>query len=185
MMIGVAVTIYTLYSRSPDETVTLGWRLGLAVKAGQVIALRGELGAGKTTLTRGIAAGLGITERITSPTFTLVNEYSNPTGVRLIHIDSYRLGNTPDEALREGATFGLEDILADSLPDDNLHTGAPMLGAVVIIEWAERVAPLLPEDHLMITLANAPGEAVRRIEFVAYGPVSAALLATLKDASSA
>jgi len=102
----------TLYSDRPDATRALGRRIGAAVEPGQVIALRGDLGAGKTTLAQGIAEGLGIAARVTSPTFTLVAEYQSEHGLRLVHVDAYRLGDDPADAAREAATFGLEEILA-------------------------------------------------------------------------
>ena len=161
---------------SAAATHDLGHQLGAAATAGQVIALRGDLGAGKTTLTQGIAAGLGITGRVTSPTFTLVNEYApGSRRLRLVHIDIYRLGDTSEAACREAATFGLEEILgAAAWPD------ADSDGSVIVIEWAERIAPLLPPDYLDIYLAavpNAPDD--RRVEFTAFGPQSAALRGAL------
>jgi tRNA threonylcarbamoyladenosine biosynthesis protein TsaE len=172
--------VRTFQSAAPEETHALGRRIGQHVLTGQVIALHGDLGAGKTSLTQGIAAGMGVTARVTSPTFTLVNEYTGRHGLRLIHIDTYRLGEAPVEAELEAATFGLEEILATAELDD------PLLGAVVVIEWAERVAALLPPDHLEITLAHVAtddpgGEMLRRIECVAHGPTSAGLLAAIAE----
>ncbi len=161
---------------SSAATHALGRRLGAAATPGQVIALRGDLGAGKTTLTQGIAAGLGITARVTSPTFTLVNEYApGSRRLRLIHIDIYRLGDSPAAAQREAATFGLADILADAAWPD-----ADALGNVVVVEWAEKIAALLPADHLEIHLEALPGAPdARRVTFTAHGPQSAALLAAI------
>lgn len=165
-----------LHLASPAATFDLGRRLGERAAAGQIIALCGDLGAGKTTLTQGIAAGLGITAQVTSPTFTLVAEYLGARGLALIHIDTYRLGDSPAAAEREAATFGLDEIFESAaLPDGASH------GAVVVIEWAERVAPLLPADRLAIVL-NADGSPdTRRAELTAHGPQSAHLLATLED----
>ena len=92
---------------SAAESKALGQRLAHHLQAPIVIALHGDLGAGKTTFTQGIAAGLGIQQRVTSPTFTLVNEYTLENGWRLVHIDSYRL----DRGEAEG--IGLEEILDD------------------------------------------------------------------------
>jgi tRNA threonylcarbamoyladenosine biosynthesis protein TsaE len=163
-------------SRTPEETRALGQCLGRLLGAGQVIALRGELGAGKTTFIQGLAAGMGVAQRVTSPTFILVNQYQNQNGPSLVHVDSYRLGEAAEQAALEAAAFGLEEILATS---EAVSRGTPDAadGFVVVIEWAERVAALLPADHLRVTLAHVRGhETMRRIEFAATGPRSAALL---------
>jgi tRNA threonylcarbamoyladenosine biosynthesis protein TsaE len=110
----------TFISHSPAETESLGERFGRAAKHGLVIALSGDLGAGKTQLVKGLARGLGITTRVHSPTFTLVNEYADGR-LRLFHLDLYRL-----EAHRQILSAGLEEFLQ---PD-----------GVVVIEWAERIA---------------------------------------------
>lgn len=109
-------------SHSPSETETLGEQFGRAAQRGWVIALSGDLGAGKTQFVKGLARGLGISSRVHSPTFTLVAEY---TGGRLdlFHLDLYRL-ETPDEIL----SAGIEDFLR---PD-----------GVAVIEWAERLEGL-------------------------------------------
>ncbi len=148
-------------STSPDETHRFGQRLGQALLAHPqpvwVVALRGDLGAGKTTLTQGVAAGLELAARVTSPTFTLVNEYEGDE-LRLLHIDTYRLADAPGEA----AGFGL----AEMFDFDEAGT------TVVVIEWAERVAELLPDDHLVVELAYGEGGESRRIGLWGTGPVS-------------
>jgi tRNA threonylcarbamoyladenosine biosynthesis protein TsaE len=105
-----------------------------------------------------MAAGLGIGARVTSPTFTLINQYEG--GARrllLIHIDTYRLGDNATSAHAEAVGLGLEEILADAaLPDSHSE------GALVVIEWAERVAELLPPDTLYIHLATVEGDANAR-----------------------
>lgn len=111
----------TFISHSPTETESLGEVWGREGTRGWVIALSGDLGAGKTQLVKGIARGLGVTTRVHSPTFTLVNEYSGGR-LRLFHLDLYRL-ETPKQI--HGA--GLEEYLQ---PD-----------GVTVIEWAERLAP--------------------------------------------
>ena len=167
----------TLYSDRPDATRALGRRIGAAVEPGQVIALRGDLGAGKTTLAQGIAEGLGIAARVTSPTFTLVAEYQSEHGLRLVHVDAYRLGDDPADAAREAATFGLEEILAGAADDG--AAGAPE-GAVVLIEWAERVHTLLPDDLLLVELRhNEQDPDARTIRLTAHGPRSTRLLRAL------
>ena len=109
----------TFISHSPGETESLGEQWGREAQPGMVIALSGDLGAGKTQLVRGMARGLGITARVHSPTFTLVNEYSGGR-LRLFHLDLYRL-ETPQQI--RGA--GIEEFLK---PD-----------GVTVIEWAERI----------------------------------------------
>ena len=109
----------TFISHSPGETEAFGEELGRRAVTGLVIGLSGDLGAGKTSLVRGLARGLGITSRVHSPTFTLVNEY-NGGRLKLYHLDLYRL-ETPEQ-LRSA---GIEEFLA---PD-----------GVAVIEWAERL----------------------------------------------
>lgn len=158
---------FTIVTTSPTTTHDLGTRLGQTLQPGLVIALHGDLGAGKTALTQGIAAGLGVSERVTSPTFTLVNRYATARGFDLVHIDCYRLGENVDEALAEAATFGLEEIIADE-------------NAVIVIEWAERVAELLPADHLAVTIVQPDAAAEeRRFALQASGPASRAVIAAL------
>src|SRR5271170_5955973 len=108
----------TYISHSPAETESLGVRFGRAAARGLVIALNGDLGAGKTQFVRGLARGLGIPTRVHSPTFTLVNEYAGGR-LRLYHLDLYRL-ETPEQI----RTAGLDDYLE---PD-----------GVSVVEWAER-----------------------------------------------
>jgi tRNA threonylcarbamoyladenosine biosynthesis protein TsaE len=110
----------TFISHSPAETETFGERWGRAARHGLVLALSGDLGAGKTQLVKGIARGLGVTARVHSPTFTLVNEYGGGR-LRLFHLDLYRL-ETPAQVL----SAGIEEFLS---PD-----------GVAVIEWAERIA---------------------------------------------
>lgn len=171
-MDSLATTALTIDTRSVAETYAFGRMLGQAVIdlsiQALVMALNGNLGAGKTALTQGIAAGLGITNRVTSPTFVFVNEYAIPTGQTLIHIDSYRLGEVPDDAALEAFTFGLDEILGR----DDL---------IVVIEWAERLQDLLPADHLQISLTYTEATPdTRTIRCTAHGPVAAALLASIQ-----
>ena len=112
----------TFISHSPAETESFGEAWGHAAQRGWVIALSGELGAGKTQLVKGLARGLGITARVHSPTFTLVNEYSGGR-LRLFHLDLYRL-NTREQIL----SAGLEEFLSPE--------------GVTVIEWAERIYDL-------------------------------------------
>jgi tRNA threonylcarbamoyladenosine biosynthesis protein TsaE len=130
-------------THSPEETIEFGRRLATELRAGDVVALTGELGAGKTCLVKGIALGLGIAHEITSPTFTIIHEYR---GVLLpfYHIDLYRLDST-----QEVIAVGIEEYL----PGDG----------VTVIEWAEKIEALLPK-HAKRVHMEVVGENARRIE---------------------
>lgn len=141
-------------TNSPEETVELGRKLGERLEPGDVLALIGPLGAGKTQLTRGLALGVGATGRVTSPTFKLVNEYAGR--VRLYHIDAYRLR-------------GAEDLVA--LGCDEFFDG----DGAAAVEWADRVAEALPPDHLRVDIAITGADS-RRLAFSAAGPRSERLL---------
>ena len=124
-------------THSADETQALGQRLAKRLLPGDVIAYFGDLGAGKTALTRGIAQGLGVTDLVTSPTYTIVNEYL--TGrIPLFHFDMYRLGSS-DELF----DIGWEDYLAR--------------GGVCAVEWSENVEDAL-RDTIHITIEKDPLE---------------------------
>ena len=124
-------------THSADETQALGQRLAKRLLPGDVIAYFGDLGAGKTALTRGIAQGLGVTDLVTSPTYTIVNEYL--TGrIPLFHFDKYRLGSS-DELF----DIGWEDYLAR--------------GGVCAVEWSENVEDAL-RDAIHITIEKDPLE---------------------------
>ena len=129
-MSGGSLQIDTL---SPEQTRELGRRIGERCGGGELIALIGELGSGKTQLAKGLAAGLGVDrpDQLTSPTFVIVNEY--PGRLTLYHIDAYRL-NGPGEL----EALGADDLLA--------------AGSVVAIEWADRVESWLPPEALIIRL---------------------------------
>jgi len=133
-----------LVSNSPGETLEVGRIVGEHLTGGQVVALTGELGSGKTCLTQGIARGLGISKKqyVTSPTFTLINEY--PGMIPLYHMDLYRLSGPGD----------LEDMGYEEYFYGN---------GVVVIEWAEKVADILPPEALFVHLEHAGGD-TRRME---------------------
>ncbi len=157
------MTTITLHSDGPEKTQALGRAMGAALVPGQVIALIGPLGAGKTTLVKGLAAGAGVTDlrQVNSPTFVIVNEYQtapSQAGLTIHHVDAYRLRGSSD----------LEAIGFDEM----LTQGA------VVIEWADRVADLLPSDTLTIRLSST-SEQARTLLCSAGGPVSAQLLAAL------
>ena len=126
-----------------EATRAIGARLGRLARAGDLILLHGDLGAGKTTLTQGIARGLGIAEPVQSPTFTLVAEH-NGRALRLYRLDLYRLSGEADLD-----SFGFEDYLA---PPDG----------VAVVEWPERAAGRLPDEYLLVRL-EPHGEGRRRI----------------------
>jgi tRNA threonylcarbamoyladenosine biosynthesis protein TsaE len=159
----IAPTARTIESNAPDETTRLGERLGRGLRAGVVVLLRGDLGAGKTQLARGVAAGLGIAGPIPSPTFTLVNEYAGCNAaeemVPLAHIDLYRLGDGGD---------------LDSLGLDEYVGGA----WAAVIEWPERAVGdgFIPAAYLDIAIADA-GDQARTLVATAYGDVARLLLA--------
>ena len=125
-------------SHNEAETEALGARLAAVLTPGTVVAYRGGLGMGKTAFTRGLARGLGYAGRVTSPTFTIVNEYEGGR-LPLFHFDMYRL----DDA---GALFdiGWEDYLDR--------------GGVCAVEWSEQVADALPEDTVYVTIARHPDQ---------------------------
>ncbi len=150
-------SIHTITTHSLAETERLGERLGAALRDGDLLCLSGPLGAGKTTLTRGLARGWGAVQRVTSPTFTLINEYRRPSdGERFFHVDCYRLSGPLD-----AMTTGLEDVL-----------DAP---GVVAIEWPERIAEMLPAERLWIALEDA-GPGARRLTFRPDGARAAELV---------
>ncbi len=133
----------TYQTESAEETEQLGARLAGHLQGGEVIAYTGDLGAGKTAFTRGIARGLGITERVTSPTFTIVNEY--PDGrLPLFHFDMYRLGSS-DELY----DIGWEDYLSR--------------GGVCAVEWSEIVEDAIDGNVIRIDLKNGALENSRLI----------------------
>jgi tRNA threonylcarbamoyladenosine biosynthesis protein TsaE len=149
-------------SSSLEQTVRLGVRLGELLAASDVICLSGELGAGKTALARGIGRGWGASRRVTSPTFTLINEYPRlPDGLTLYHVDCYRL-----ETAGDVATVGLEEILDDH--------------GAVMIEWPERIAAMLPEDHLWVAMRYV-SETRRGLRITAHGQRPAAVLKQFKQ----
>ncbi len=111
--------------------------LASVLRPGDLILLQGDLGAGKTTFTQGLARALGVESPVTSPTFVLMNVYPTRAGFDLVHVDVYRL-----DRLSEVADLALPEMLED--------------GAVAVVEWGDRVTAALPGDHLMIRIT--PGE---------------------------
>lgn len=128
--------IQTFTTRNADETISLGRAIGSMLESGDVIAFRGTLGAGKTTMTKGIAEALGVTETVTSPTFCLVSEYAG--NMMLYHIDAYRLHGTDDFE-----SIGADDMLYGS--------------GVCAVEWSENVSEVLPDNAIQITITPISG----------------------------
>ena len=145
-------------SRSPAATRAVGARLGAAAEPGDVIALVGPLGAGKTELARGIARGLGVSGTIVSPTFVLVAEHAGR--LTLFHVDCYRLA-------------GAEDALAAGILDDRSGEG------VTVIEWAERLGAALPPGRLDVGIDGA-GDTPRALVLRATDARHARLLGALR-----
>ena len=123
-------------TNSPEETEKIGAAMGRIIPAGTVLAYRGDLGAGKTAFTRGLARGLGFTEAVTSPTYTIVNEYLGGR-LPLFHFDMYRLSSADDLF-----DIGWEDYLDR--------------GGVCAVEWSENVREALPPDAVTVTIARCP-----------------------------
>jgi len=139
----------SMRSDGPEMTRAIGRALGRAATPGSVLALSGELGAGKTQLAKGVASGLGVDSVVNSPTFVLMNEHVGR--LRLFHVDAYRLGD-PEEALAAG------------LLDDRAA------GGVVVIEWADRLDGWLPDDRLDVQIDPVEGEpSSRLLRWTAHG----------------
>jgi tRNA threonylcarbamoyladenosine biosynthesis protein TsaE len=150
----------TYQTESVDATQDLAARLGELVQGGDVLCLSGDLGAGKTTFTQGLARGLGIEEPVSSPTFTIIKEYDDGR-IPLYHMDIYRLG---------------EAAVHEDLGYDEYFYGE----GVSVIEWSEYLDDLLPEDRLLahITIAEGGG---RTLQFTATGPRATARLKELEQ----
>jgi len=146
----IKVFALDVVTHSPTQTYQLGQQLGAMIREGDLICLCGELGAGKTTLASGIGNGWGAQQIVNSPTFVFVNEYSNTRGGRLYHIDAYRLRDAADSQ-----SIALDDLL-------NEPHGA------VMIEWAERVQEVLPDEYLQIDLV-AVDDQTRQVKLEARG----------------
>lgn len=144
-----------------DDTAEFGERLADVLVAGDLVILDGALGAGKTAMTKGIAAGLGVQGRVTSPTFVIAREHRpgpRPRGlppVSLVHVDAYRLGTAGQSAMDELDALDLDTDLAD---------------AVVVIEWGEDLAETLTDGHISVRLTRNAESDVRRVVARRVGP---------------
>src|ERR687897_1815412 len=141
----------TLVARTSSVEATQALAASLAVLAqpGDLVVLAGDLGAGKTAFVQGFGRGLGVSERITSPTFTLVQEYEGRLPVH--HIDIYRL-----DQMSEVIDLGLSELLDD--------------GGVVLIEWGDAILPVLPSDYLEVRLTFGAGDDERPARLRSVGP---------------
>ncbi len=144
--------IFTTDSTSSDDTERLGELLGSLISPPLTMELVGDLGAGKTTLVRGLARGFGSQNIVSSPSFTLSQIYENEDGHKLYHFDLYRLGDDPGI---------LQDELTEALADSE---------AMIVVEWGQSVNKLLPPDTISLTILNDPeAEDVRQIK-IRYTP---------------
>jgi tRNA threonylcarbamoyladenosine biosynthesis protein TsaE len=150
----------TYQTSTVEETQALAEQVGALVLPGDVFCLSGDLGAGKTTFTQGLARGLGITEPVSSPTFTIIKEYDEGR-LPLYHMDIYRLG---------------EQAAQENLGYDEYFFGE----GVSVVEWAEWLEDLLPEDRIMLTI-SITSEQGRLLQFVATGPRSQVRLKELNE----
>ena len=125
-----------IISRSEAETEAFASALASELPRGTVIALEGDLGAGKTVFSRGFARGLGITEPVSSPTYTIVQEYPLPGGGMLYHLDLYRIDDS-----RSALAFGVDEFLDDP-------------GSIALVEWPERIADILPAEAVRIEIRH-------------------------------
>lgn len=137
----------------------LGARIGRALSGGEILELIGDVGAGKTTLTKGIAAGLGITEPVQSPTFTISRVYAARDGLTLHHYDFYRLGEA-------------------GIMSEDISEVMQQSGAVTVVEWAGAVDDVLPVDRVQVSI-TATGETERHVRCMAGGTQSEQLLARI------
>ena len=153
------MSVVIIEVQSEIEMKRLGERLGRLLEGGEIIELVGDVGAGKTTLTKGVALGLAIDEDVQSPSFTISRVYDAREGLVLAHYDFYRLADP--------------GIMADELYE-TVHDPK----SVTIIEWAEIVGGVLPDDRLTVAITS-PTETMRSIRITSGGPRSATLLEKL------
>ena len=150
---------YEVITECKEETKELGKRLAPLFERGDVVLLKGDLGAGKTTFTGGVAEGLSIDEKVISPTFNIMKCYFKGR-IPLYHIDAYRLEN-------QNIEIGLDEYIEGD--------------GVCLIEWPMYIEKLIPDDYLEITINNLGGDK-RRLAFEAHGDRFDAIIAKLKEA---
>lgn len=150
-MIPAVPRMISVVTRDPAGTQSVAGAVAELARSGDVILLDGDLGAGKTTFTQGFARRLGVTETVTSPTFTLVRSYETDAGFDLYHADLYRL-----EHLSEVIDLALPEVLED--------------GGVAVIEWGERGSPAFGPAHLSIQISHdESGEDARQLKIMNHG----------------
>jgi len=147
-------------SRSPEQTRRIGMRLGGLLQPGDLVCLQGELGAGKTTLVQGMALGWGALDTVTSPTFVLVNVYCRAGDEQFFHMDAYRIESAPE---------------AEELDLVTMLTEGPLL-----IEWADRIADILPAERMWVRLEHV-SEEHRQMHFAVRGKRHEAILSDLRQ----
>lgn len=150
-----------MVSESPEATWSVGEFVGKRLKAGMVLCLTGDLGAGKTLFTKGVAAGLGVKADVTSPSFTLMNLYDGRLPVT--HFDLYRLDDEGD----------LDEIGFYEYADEPV--------GVAVIEWADKFPEALPPHHLSVVLSPGKNLEERRLSFTARGDGYEGILAALEE----
>ena len=150
------------FSRSPEQTRSIGRRLGGALQVGDVVCLQGNLGAGKTTFVQGIAKGWGSLDSVSSPTFIIVNVYRRADQSQLFHMDAYRLDSTAE---------------AEELDIDSMLSQGPLL-----IEWPERINGLVPNERLWVQLEHIDEEE-REMKFKSSGQRYDGLLEIIRHAA--
>jgi tRNA threonylcarbamoyladenosine biosynthesis protein TsaE len=168
------VTMTTLTTSGALQTEAVGEAIGPLLQVGDLVVLTGDLGTGKTTFTKGLARGLGVTQRVTSPTFTIVQEYDGR--VPVAHVDVYRLAR-----IQELHDFGFDELIESR---------------VTVVEWGEAIAQVLPFDRIDVRIAmvdddlaavedDLAGDDRRVVEVVASGPAWVARRAALEAALAA
>lgn len=125
-----------ILSNSEKETEKVGFELARSIAAGSVVTLNGDLGAGKTVFARGFARGLGIAEAVSSPTYTIAQEYQLPDGKRLYHLDLYRI-SSPEA----GLAFGVDEFFDDP-------------NGYALVEWPEQIGDVIPDDAIKVTIKH-------------------------------
>jgi tRNA threonylcarbamoyladenosine biosynthesis protein TsaE len=146
----MAYSTHKITTFSAEETISLGFQLGQQLKAGDVVCLAGDMGAGKTTFAAGVGRGWGAEQPLTSPTYVIVRQYQRPADEALLyHLDVYRLDGDVE-------SIGWDDIFAGE--------------AAVLVEWAGTVRELLPVDALWVTISEGDEESARQMVFRAGGP---------------
>lgn len=149
-----------LHTNNERELKAFGTRLGAVMTGGEIVELVGDVGAGKTTLTKAIASGMGIIDDVGSPSYTLSQLYEAPHGLSLVHYDFYRLDDPGIMA----------DELRETLADPRVTT---------VIEWGDIIAGVLPSDHLQVRITPT-GETSRQLTLTAGGNSSTGLLEKLR-----